>query len=120
MDTLQGPYLDRMIGSATSGFSNLVIAGERIEKCLKISKIQDTVAAANGAKKSHSGFPKKKEGEVNVATIAKGEGTCQMPYYPVVVVAPNPFQQPTYSIPTGLPAMQYQQPYTSQQPYVSQ
>ena len=63
MDTLQGKYLDRMIGSATSGFSDLVIANERLENFLKIGKIQDTTTAASGAKKTHSGFPKKKEVE---------------------------------------------------------
>lgn len=36
MSTLQGPYLDRMVGSASSGFSNLVAIGERIENCLKM------------------------------------------------------------------------------------
>lgn len=57
MHTLKGPYLDRMIVSATSGFSDLVIVGERIENFLKIGKIQDTTTAASRAKKFHSGFP---------------------------------------------------------------
>lgn len=93
MDTLQGPYLDRMIGSATSGFSYLVVAGEQIENFLKIGKIQDTTLAASGAKKSHSRFPKKKEGEINVATIAKREaGSYQIPYYLMAAIAPNPHQ----------------------------
>ncbi|XP_050900733.1 uncharacterized protein LOC127107491 [Lathyrus oleraceus] len=61
VETLQGPYFEKMIGSTTSGFSDLVIAGERIENGLKIDNIQDTTAAASGAKKSHSGFSKKKE-----------------------------------------------------------
>lgn len=81
-----------MIGSTTSGFSDLVIAGEQIENNLKIDKIQDTTTVASGAKKSYSGFPKKKEGETNA--IAKGgDGGYQTPYYPVAAVTPNPYQQ---------------------------
>ncbi|XP_050919226.1 uncharacterized protein LOC127136743 [Lathyrus oleraceus] len=68
VDTLQGSYSEKMIGSTTSGFSDLVIVGERIENGLKIGKIQDTTAAASGAKKPHSGFSKKKEGETNAIT----------------------------------------------------
>lgn len=106
IDTLQGPYLDRMIGSATSGFSGLVVVGERIENFLKISKIQDTTTTANGAKKSNSGFPKKKGGETNVTTISKREvGAYQMSYYPVAAITPNSYQQPTSVIPTGPPPM---------------
>lgn len=119
MDTLQGPYLDRMIGSTTLGFSNLVIAGEQIENGLKIGKIQDTITVVSGAKKSHSGFPKKKEGETNA--IAKGgAGVYQIPYYLMAAVTPNPYQQPAYAIPTGPLEMQYQQPYAPQQPFTPQ
>lgn len=115
MDTLQGPYLDRLTRSTTSGFSNLVIIGERIENGLKIGKIQNTTTAASGAKKYHSGFPKKKEGEANAAMIAKREdGAYQIPYYSVAAVAPNLYQQPMYVIPTGPPPMEYQHPYTPQ------
>lgn len=60
MSTLQGPYLDRMVGSASAGFSDLVVAGEHIENCLKSGKIQGAVVASNGAKNSYSGFTKKK------------------------------------------------------------
>ncbi|XP_050918550.1 uncharacterized protein LOC127135978 [Lathyrus oleraceus] len=121
MNTLQGPYLDRMIGSTTSGFSDLVINGERIENGLKIGKIQDTTVVASGTKKSHSGFSKKNEGETNATTITKGgDGVYQMPYYPVAVVTPNLYQQPMYAIPTGPPVMQYQQLYAPQQPFTPQ
>lgn len=54
METLQGPYLDRMVGSTTSRFSDLVITSEQIENFLKISKIQDTTIVASGVNKSHS------------------------------------------------------------------
>ncbi|XP_050877577.1 uncharacterized protein LOC127081357 [Lathyrus oleraceus] len=112
VDTLQGPYFERMTGRTTSGFSYLVIDGERIENNLKIGKIQDTTIVANRAKKSHSGFSEKKEGETNATIIAKGgDGGYQMPYYLVATVTPNPYQQPTYASTTDPPMMQYQQPY---------
>lgn len=41
MDTLQGPYFERMIGSTLFDFSHLVSVGARIESMLKIGKIQD-------------------------------------------------------------------------------
>ncbi|XP_050897154.1 uncharacterized protein LOC127103973 [Lathyrus oleraceus] len=115
MDTLQGPYLDKIIGSATLRFLDLVIASERIKNCLKIDKIQDTIVTASGEKKSHSGFPKKKEGETNAAIIAKEEAEAyQMLYYQVETVAPNMYQQPTYDIPTGPPLVRYRQSYAPQ------
>lgn len=73
MGTLYGPYLEKLIGITSAGFLDLVVVGEKIENCLKIGKIQDTTVAASGAKKSHFGFPKKKEVETNVAMITKGE-----------------------------------------------
>ncbi|XP_050919740.1 uncharacterized protein LOC127137311 [Lathyrus oleraceus] len=113
MNTLQGPYLDRLIGSNASGFSNLVTAEEQIENGIKIGKIQDAAAATSGAKKPHSGFPKKKEGEANTSMIAKREAEAyQMPYYSVAAVAPNAYQQPTYVIPTGPPARELRPPPT--------
>lgn len=55
ISTLQGPYLDRMVRSASSRFSDLVVVGERIESCLKNGKIQCVTTASN------SEFQKKKE-----------------------------------------------------------
>lgn len=40
MGNLQGPYLDRMVGRTTSGFSDLVLANERIKNMIKMSKIR--------------------------------------------------------------------------------
>lgn len=113
-----GPYLDRMVGSASSGFSDRVIVGEQIENCLKIDKIQDTTVVASGVNKSQSGLPKKKEDETNAATTVKEEDRAyQMSYYQVAAVAPNSYQQQIYVIPIGHPPMQYQKSYAPQQPY---
>src|SRR3954471_9985558 len=40
MATLQGPYYDKMVGSVSSGFSDLVVIGERIENEIRNGKIQ--------------------------------------------------------------------------------
>lgn len=74
MSTLQDPYMDQMIGSTYVSFSDLVIAGEQIENNMKTGKNQGHVVALNGAKKPYSGFPKKKDGETNVASTLKGKG----------------------------------------------
>lgn len=72
MSMIRGPYLDRMIGNASTSFSYLVVAGEQIENGLKNGKIQGPVVASNGAKKPYSSFPKNKEGEAN-RVYFKGE-----------------------------------------------
>ena len=53
MSTLQGPFYDHMIGSASAGFVDLVMAGERIEVGLKLRKIQ-----INGSSGSSGGGKK--------------------------------------------------------------
>src|SRR3954470_6055945 len=85
MNTLQGHYYERMVGSDSSGFSDLVKIGERIENGLKIGKIQNpaNTAAANqyGYKKPQGNFVKKKEGETS---------TC----YQVAATAPQAYVAP--------------------------
>ena len=99
MGTLQGPYLDYMIGSASADFSDLVVAGEQIENGLKTGKIQGHATASNGVKKPYSGFPKKKEGENNAASTSKGKGKAyHTPYYQVAEVTSNNYQHQTYAI----------------------
>lgn len=39
MGNLKGPYLDRMIGNTSSGFSDLVLTDERIENMIKLGEI---------------------------------------------------------------------------------
>lgn len=52
MSTLQGPYLDKMVRSASSKFLDLVVASERIENCLKIRNIQSVTDVSNGGKEA--------------------------------------------------------------------
>lgn len=66
MDTLQWLYYDRMVGSTSIGFSELVMSGGRIEVGLKMGKIQSSNAgsfAYGKGKKLFNGYHKKKEAE---------------------------------------------------------
>src|SRR3954469_14496891 len=65
MATLQGPYYDKMAGSVSSGFSDLVVIGERIEDGIKSGKIQGASSNSYQAKRPTPNFAKKKEGETN-------------------------------------------------------
>lgn len=63
MSTSEGTYYDRMVGSTSVGFSELVMTGERIEAGVKMGKIQTsgTNSSASGvAKKPFGGYAKKK------------------------------------------------------------
>lgn len=67
--TLKVTYSDRMVGSTSVGFSELVMAGERIEVGLKMGKIQSANTSnfvGRSGKKPFNGYPKKKEGEFSV------------------------------------------------------
>src|SRR3954467_2995643 len=55
MATLQGPYYDKMVGSVSSGFSDLVVIGERIENGIKNGKIQGESSGSYQSKKSYDG-----------------------------------------------------------------
>ena len=66
IDTLQSPFYDRMIGSVSSNFSDIVVIGERVESGMRSGKIADNSAAAN-VKRPFMG--KKKEGETHAVTF---------------------------------------------------
>lgn len=78
-DTLHSPFYKKMIGSVSSGFSNLVTIGERIEHGLKIGNITDNSGVSNGLRKFNDNFQKRKEGETNTV-ISDG----RKPYQNVV------------------------------------
>lgn len=78
MGMMQGVYYDRMVGSTSVGFSELVMTGERIEIGLKLGKLQmDNAGNAPGGagKKPLSGYPKKKEEASAVYGHRSGRGT---------------------------------------------
>lgn len=111
-----------MVGSASSGFADLVVVSERIENYLKSGKIQGIAAATtSGGKNPYVGFPKKKEGETNVASTARGKGGAyKTPYYQITEVTPNGYQQQAFVIPAGQQPLPYSSPMQYQQLYVPQ
>ncbi|XP_050890482.1 uncharacterized protein LOC127095901 [Lathyrus oleraceus] len=95
MGNLQGPYLDGIVGSTSSGFSNLVLAGERIENMIKMGKIQNSTSTSGVVNKPFVAYGKKREGKTNATTIVRGRAsTYRAPYQQVAAVAPVQQQQP--------------------------
>ena len=115
--TLSAPYYEKVIGSASSGFSDLVASGEMVEAGIKNGKILDPQNSQGAAKKFPASFPKKKEGETSAVMVdprnsyrppvnAHHSPALQVPYqgqHCVAAAAPAQHQQPTAQRP------QYQQ-----------
>ena len=85
MSTLQGAFYDRMVGSTSAGFSDLVMAGERIEAGSKMGKIQSTSSSSSSSgaiKKPFGGYVKKKEGEASAVYVQRSRPQYPQPRYP--------------------------------------
>lgn len=104
MGTLQSLYYEKMVGSSSSNFANLVVIGERIESGIKTRKIPGGSNQESAVRRPSSGSTKKKEGETNVVTTS-------VPQYPTPMVPP-----PYYSYPY-VAATQFQQPFNYQPQY---
>ncbi|KAI5445533.1 hypothetical protein KIW84_013676 [Lathyrus oleraceus] len=114
MNTLPGPYLERLVGCNASNFADVVSTGERVENYLKTCKIQNGVGSSSGVKKSSIGGHKQREGGVNSLTSYQNidvrrnsfQNYHQQPYVAAVTIpaaAPLQRQQPQ------LQPAQYQQ-----------
>ncbi|MCI19647.1 gag-pol polyprotein, partial [Trifolium medium] len=103
MSTLQGPYYEKMIWSIASGFTDMVIIGERVEEGLKSGKIKSVSNGQDVAKKFSNNNIKKKEGETNAVVAGSSQmHLTQMPYlqYPyVAAVAQGHYPQQACLIP---------------------
>jgi len=73
VETLQAPFCERVLGSVSSNFSDIVTIGERIEHGIKSGKIAQSPSTATNATKSEFNNNKEKEEKVQVATA--------MPYW---------------------------------------
>jgi hypothetical protein len=107
-----------VIGSASSGFSDLVTIGEMVELGLKNGKIPNAQSGQTVARKFPTSFPKKKEEETNAVMTdprnsyrplanAYHPSTLQVPYqgqYYVAAAAPMQYQQPAPQRPQYQPA----------------
>lgn len=101
MGILQSSYLDKMIGSVLSVFSDLIIIDERIENNLKNGKLQGVAGTISKIKKPSSNFHNKKEGETNIVTTYRERRSYQTAWAP----APLSYYQYPY-----ISVAQYQQP----------
>src|SRR4051812_28886255 len=52
MSTLTGPFYSHLLGSSSSGFTDLILTGERVENGIRSGKIQ--VSSSSGTTKKHS------------------------------------------------------------------
>ncbi|XP_050897366.1 uncharacterized protein LOC127104210 [Lathyrus oleraceus] len=124
IDTVQPQFYEKMVGSASLGFSELVAIGARVEYGLRNGKLAAVVGTSNtNPNKFSRGFPRKKEGEINVVTIGHGRypprrrqqqySPHQYAYPGLPIYRPTPVQQrvavpPSYQQAPASPV--YQQP----------
>ncbi|XP_050889356.1 uncharacterized protein LOC127094579 [Lathyrus oleraceus] len=92
MGTLHGLYFEKMIGSPSTNFTDMVTIGERVKSGLKSGKITDTVVSQSVNKRAYCGFTKKKEGEANVV-MAKARPRHRRDNRPSTSNQRNPNQQ---------------------------
>lgn len=83
--TLQGPYFDKLLGSVTNRFSDVVIAGEQVEDAIREGRLSD--ANVNVDKQKKPIFQKK---ETDIHVIGTG-------HYPANSHQPN-YQSAPYLI----------------------
>ncbi|XP_050896008.1 uncharacterized protein LOC127102703 [Lathyrus oleraceus] len=103
IDTVQPQFYEKMVGSASLGFSELVAIGARVEYGVRNGKLAAVAGTSNAnPKKFSGGFPRKKEGEINVVTAGQGRAPPRRrpQQYPPqqYVQQPIPYQQPMYPI----------------------
>ncbi|KAA0046903.1 Gag-pro-like protein [Cucumis melo var. makuwa] len=63
MNTLRAPFYERMIGNASTNFSDIIVIGERIEYGIKHGRLAEATTEYGGIKKGT--ISKMKEGEVH-------------------------------------------------------
>ncbi|XP_050875211.1 uncharacterized protein LOC127078831 [Lathyrus oleraceus] len=117
MGTLQSQYYERLISSVSTGFSDMVIVGERVEEGLKSGKIQGGSSSQQILKKPFNGF-KRKEGETSAISSQRGippyKAFASVPYYQYPYVAavqyPTMPYRPIALVPIPAPVPHYQVP----------
>lgn len=92
--TLEVQYLQKMVGSSFSAFSKIVIASEGIESHIKKVKLPSTANASSGAKKPHSNFQKRNDGEENfiMGSLRRNEAHYHLLYNQVAAIASIQYQ----------------------------
>ncbi|XP_050895541.1 uncharacterized protein LOC127102176 [Lathyrus oleraceus] len=73
IDTAQPQFYEKMVGSASLGFSELVAIKARVEYGLRNGKLAAVAGTSKAIPKKFSGgFPRKKERETNDVTVGQG------------------------------------------------
>lgn len=74
MDTVQPFFYERMVGSVSTSFSDLVVMGIKVELGLKNAKMINAAGTSNNnnAKKFSENFKKKKERGTNAISSCRG------------------------------------------------
>ncbi|XP_050889700.1 uncharacterized protein LOC127094987 [Lathyrus oleraceus] len=113
-DTLQSPYFERMISSATSDFVNLVTIGERIENALKSGRIQGASSNQDSEIESLSDSQKEEDDETNavMADVGYSHDAPAIPYGSPPSQQ-SPFPTPRYPYrQLARPRAPFKQPWT--------
>jgi hypothetical protein len=102
MNTLPGPYLERLVGCNASNFADVVSTGERVENYLKTYKSQNGVGSSSGVKKPFIQGQKRREGDASAISSYHNrdnrrnnfQNYHQQPYVAAVTIpAAAPLQQ---------------------------
>ena len=88
LNTLGSPYFEKMIGSASHDFTEMVGMGMRIEEALRDGRLVKENAPASNVKKYGNNFQKRKEQEVSM--IAHGGPQPHYPKYHHIAAIPPP------------------------------
>ena len=80
IETLQSPYYEHVLGNVSSNFSDIVIIGERVEYGLKSGRITQNPSPVNNARKPGFNNNRKKEREVQAASVVPRWGEYQNQY----------------------------------------
>ena len=89
MGTLSGPFFNHLIGSSSSGFTELILIGERVESGIKSGKIP-MAATSNDVKRSFSG---KKETNVVFGQKIHSKNDRHQSVGAMLISNPAPVQQ---------------------------
>ncbi|XP_058745950.1 uncharacterized protein LOC131618811 [Vicia villosa] len=94
MDTLSPFFWEKMIGSISSSFTDLVTIGQRLEEGIKKGKVSTVGESANGTIKSFGNFQRKKEETnaiLNERRMPRQKAQCyDQPFVAIVAPAVNP------------------------------
>ncbi|MED6214601.1 hypothetical protein PIB30_104603, partial [Stylosanthes scabra] len=111
INTLHYPFYDRMVGSVSSNFSDIVIIGERVESGLKNGKFSES--SLNNIKKP---FAQKKK-EVEAHAIENGANRSS--HMNFNTLSPTYASNPQVRAPMYYPPMVSYQPVPQRPPFMS-